>query len=135
MTKTGTVLRATPEGYALPCGCTIHLWDGLPEITLDHDWTTGRKVYVGVLEPHLHPRDDCPIHGSADGEINPVLMARIFEHVRLAEELKIMTGNGSAAGLLAMDAQRLLAALARSQARVAELEAQVARQGIGADKP
>ena len=61
MTKTGQLLRATPEGYADTCGCMIHLWDGLPLVETNSIGDDPRKAtYIGVLEPHLHPRDDCP---------------------------------------------------------------------------
>ena len=47
MTKTGIPFTQQPDGsWALPCGCVLHLYDGVE----------------GPLAPHLHP---CAIHAAS----------------------------------------------------------------------
>ena len=50
---------ATRDGWALPCGCLIHHFDGAPETI---HLKRGKSVLIGVVAPHLHVSVGCSLH-------------------------------------------------------------------------
>ena len=48
----------TRDGWALPCGCLVHYYDGVPDESL----LASGFDYTLVVAPHLHVSVGCDIH-------------------------------------------------------------------------